>query len=141
MTRSPVQYEGFKEKLFWIIVSAIVTGVIAIVSMVWGLLVDVRVIQVKNEQQAIVVEKTWEKANENNIILSRKADQIPNELEHKQIIVQLDGLSEQLRRIVLRVYGETIKEDTLYLLASVDTIVPTIQFPIVLKAPVKKITN
>jgi len=110
MTAKPTNYEGFKEKLFWVVVSTTAAGVIALVGLVWKLSVNDEVRQKETERMSIMVEQTMETANRNNTILVGKADQATNEMEHRAIMEKMDDITAQLHRAVMKIYSE--KQDT-----------------------------
>ena len=107
MTPKPTSYEGLKEKLFWVIISAIITGVIAMVGMVWGLTFDVKLLQADGQRREVLQEKTWEIATKNNEILSLKADDSSNREQHHILIQKIDCLKIDIDKFAKRkpVYG------------------------------------
>lgn len=92
MTPRPTTYEGLKEKLFWWTLGSIGTGIIAMVGMVWGLTVDIKIIQHDRETDTKLLETTVEMSTMNNSILSKKADDSTNRIQHNTIMVKMDSL-------------------------------------------------
>ena len=140
MTPRPTQFDGFKEKMFWVIISTIAAGTVSMIGILWGLTVDVGIIKSKEAQstksdviRTDLVRQALEMSIKNNIILNTKADGVKNEAEHKQIIVQLDGMTDQLHRVIMKMYGEIVSPDTTYIVPILDSIIYTQKLPVILR--------
>jgi len=137
MTPKPTNYEKLKEKLIY---PLLVIGVAAIIGMLWAVKVDVEIIKEKENQasktdqvRTELVQQALDMSKKNNIILNTKADESTNEFAHKQIIVQLDDVSEQLHKVIMRIYGVVNKPDTTYLMPLLDSVICTAKLPIIIK--------
>lgn len=77
----------------------IVAGLIAIGGMLWGLTIDVKMLQNDGVRRENLAEKTWEVANKNNAILMKKADDSTNSMQHGIIMEKMNDLKVDVENI------------------------------------------
>lgn len=97
---------NFTEKLFWIVVPFMITGIITMVLMTYNLNTDVQVIKKTDIDRKETVDKIWQIATdnqklviENNKILNEKADENKNTEAHKQIMNKVINIESKVDKI------------------------------------------
>lgn len=106
MTSKPTQYKGFAEKMFWVIVSGISAGIVALVGLVWGLTIDVRLMQKDSERRDEIQKQTLEVSMRNNDILRKKADDSTNSIQHQELLFKINIIQADIDRLMYRqAYG------------------------------------
>ncbi len=117
---------SFKDKLFWWLLGLSVAFGTWLVISVTDLQGGQKVIQTddKNRNELLVEMKAIIK--ENNVILTTKADQEKNELDHAKIIFKLNALETIVEKayVKIRSFSYNINYDTTIQYVLYDTIIP-----------------
>lgn len=109
---------SYKNKLLWFIIPLLITFFTWLTLTINSIGTDIQVVKNEEMNKSELQEKMWNIIQENNKILSSKADQLSNESEHRILIEKTQQIEMKVDQIYRnrKSFGENIKIDTTYII-------------------------
>ena len=91
--------DTFLQKLLWVFVPFMITGVITIVLMTYNARTDLQVMKAQATERQEIQQKTYDMTMKNQTILSTKLDISEYEIKHQEVLTRLDNITTKVDRL------------------------------------------